>query len=1137
MSEGLFAEVELGSAGGGGSRVGWRLHRLELLNWGTFHERVWTLRLDGDDTLLTGDIGSGKSTLVDAVTTLLMPAHKIAYNKAAGAESRERSLRSYVEGHYKSERIESTGASRAVGLRDHRSYSVVLGVFANEGDGSGPVEHVSLAQVFTQRERTGQPERFFVTAEQDLAIEKDFAGFGTDLNELRKRLRAGGAGVDKDFPAYGKQVRKLLGVASEQALELFHQTVSMKSVGNLNDFVRTHMLEPADPTDKIASVVSHFEDLLRAHEAVRRAQDQLEALDPLLVNCDKHAALADERSAAGLQRDAVGLYFTERKLTLLAQRRERLVADLEARRAELERVRAEVEQARSARDRLIAERAAAGGDRLATLEAEAAELEAVAAAARQRSERYHALLDRAGLAAVESPTDFAERVAQVAAAYDGTRPRQRELDEALAEVMSRRSRLGEQVQEVEADLASLAQRPTNLPRESLALRARLCADLDLDEDDLPFAGELVEVAEEHASWRGAAERVLRGFGLSLLVPQRHYRAVAAWVNDRHLGTRLVYHRVPERQVRSQRDAGDHLRLVDTLVVEAGPFELFLTTELGRRADHRCVESVAELQEADRAVTREGQVRQGSRHEKDDRSRVDDPRRWILGRSNARKVEALEASLVELRASVAGLEAEVEEVSGRRDDVRAVAEALSSLRQYDAWSEIDAATPSSRAGALREERERLLAGSSRLAEIDRALESTAAEIEQGDLRRSALDGQVHTAQARIEEVDRTTARARAALDSAGDEVLALAREQYAALGGALGEPVDDPDECDGAAARAAQGLSQRMERLQQQMNGVATTAQQQMTAVKALWPAVTTEMDASIAAAGEFRAFRDRVRRDDLPRFESEFKHQLNTNTIRELAGLNHWLSRQAEHIRDRVATINGSLGAIDYSPGRYIRLEVEPTVNQDVRQFRDDLRAVTRGVLEGDSDQYSEQRFRDVKLIIDRFRGRDGHAEADRAWTRRVTDVRSWHTFSAAELDRDTDVEWEHYRDSDGKSGGQKEKLAYTILAASLAYQFGLEWGTTSSRAFRFAVIDEAFGRGSDLSTRYALSLFARLGLQLLIVTPLQKVHVIEPYVRAIGFVDNREGKDSRVQTLTIEEYRARRDGQPSGPSGGPAGV
>jgi uncharacterized protein YPO0396 len=50
------------------------------------------------------------------------------------------------------------------------------------------------------------------------------------------------------------------------------------------------------------------------------------------------------------------------------------------------------------------------------------------------------------------------------------------------------------------------------------------------------------------------------------------------------------------------------------------------------------------------------------------------------------------------------------------------------------------------------------------------------------------------------------------------------------------------------------------------------------------------------------------------------------------------------------------------------------------------------------------------------------------------------------------------------------------------------------------------------------------LGLQLLVVTPLQKVHVIEPYVRAVGFVENRTGDRSRLRTLTIEDYQAERD-------------
>ena len=140
-----------------------------------------------------------------------------------------------------------------------------------------------------------------------------------------------------------------------------------------------------------------------------------------------------------------------------------------------------------------------------------------------------------------------------------------------------------------------------------------------------------------------------------------------------------------------------------------------------------------------------------------------------------------------------------------------------------------------------------------------------------------------------------------------------------------------------------------------------------------------------------------------------------------------------------------------------------------------------------------------------------------------VSTRRSLRAPSASERWREDGSEYEHYSDSGGKSGGQKEKLAYTILAASLAYQFGLEWGASRSRSFRFVLIDEAFGRGSDESARYGLELFRQLNLQLLIVTPLQKIHIIEPYVASVGFVHNEGGRDSRLRCLTIEEYRAQK--------------
>lgn len=69
-------------------------------------------------------------------------------------------------------------------------------------------------------------------------------------------------------------------------------------------------------------------------------------------------------------------------------------------------------------------------------------------------------------------------------------------------------------------------------------------------------------------------------------------------------------------------------------------------------------------------------------------------------------------------------------------------------------------------------------------------------------------------------------------------------------------------------------------------------------------------------------------------------------------------------------------------------------------------------------------------------------------------------------------------------------------------------------------VIDEAFGRGSDESTQYGLKLFRQLNLQLLIVTPLQKIHIIGLYVSSVGFVHNGDGRASRLRNLSIEEYR-----------------
>lgn len=174
---------------------GFRLSRLEVFNWGTFDSRVWTNCSSMAGTACSPATSAPASPRWSMPsTTLLVPANRVAYNKAAGADGKERTLRSYVLGHYKSERNEVTGAAKPVSLREPNSYSVILGVFHN----AGYDQTISLAQVFWMKDAQGQPA-FFIGAERDLSIAGNFADFGSDVTALRKRLRGLGAELNDTF--------------------------------------------------------------------------------------------------------------------------------------------------------------------------------------------------------------------------------------------------------------------------------------------------------------------------------------------------------------------------------------------------------------------------------------------------------------------------------------------------------------------------------------------------------------------------------------------------------------------------------------------------------------------------------------------------------------------------------------------------------------------------------------------------------------------------------------------------------------------------------------------------------------------------------------------------------------------------
>jgi uncharacterized protein YPO0396 len=611
----------------------------------------------------------------------------------------------------------------------------------------------------------------------------------------------------------------------------------------------------------------------------------------------------------------------------------------------------------------------------------------------------------------------------------------------------------------------------------------------------------------------------------LLVPDADYARVAQWVDRTHLGERLVYFRVlSHRAADVQTSPAAVLRKL--VLKPDSPFYDWLESEIARRFDLVCCDTLEQFRREKQALTRSGQIKtSGGRHEKDDRHRLDDRSRYILGWSNEAKIAALDAERE-------GLEARMHKVatrlSGLQEEQQSLAERLAHLHQlstFEDFREIDWKPLVAEIERLQGERQQLEAASDILRALEEQLAGLEVRMRATEAALESDNRELATTRFKCDQATQQRQACLEVLDATPAEVKARDFPRIEEMrDAALGLHMLSVESCDGREKDLREWLQKEIDGRDQRLRRLEERIVKAMEAYRKDYPVETQELDARLDASPEFGEMLRRLEQDDLPRFEAKFKELLNENAIREVANVQSQLHRERQTIRERIEAINRSLRDIDYNPNRYIALEIVAAQDVDVRDFQQDLRACTEGALTGSEDSaYSESKFLQVKRLIERFRGREGSTDADRRWTRRVTDVRYWFSFSVSEKWREDDREHEHYTDSGGKSGGQKEKLAYTVLAASLAYQFGLERGVKRSRSFRFVAIDEAFGRGSDESARYALELFGRMNLQLLIVTPLQKIHIIEPHVSGVGFVHTEDGRSSMLRNLTIEEYRQER--------------
>ncbi len=1110
---------------------GYRMRRLEVYNWGTFDGVVWPFELGGNTSLLTGEIGSGKSTLVDAILTLLIPQPKINYNKAADSGSRERSLTSYVRGYY-AKRSNASGEEEPVALRDKNKYSVILAVFSDVEKDS----YVTLAQVFFFQPGSERPARFFVVAERSLSIKKDFGGFGNNISDLKKRLKKSlYVEVFNDYTSYAVKFKSLFGIVSDDALDLFQQTVSMKKVNGITDFVRKNMLgdvDRAEMEENIQHLLTHFHTLKSIHDAIVRDREKMDLLRPIMKASDTYDACLLKESELSLMEEGVQPYLAREEIKLLTEaltESNRQQEEMRARRTSFE---AELTHALEDIDAKKKEMWQNGGNRLHDAEKELKNCEKDLAQVMKQAENYRAYADVLGLSVPVVLEDFLTRrkeledlLGELKAEYDA-------LDAKKFEADSKEQEIAFQISADKTELESLLKRDSNIPAPFIAIRKDLCCDLKVAERDMPFAGEIMEVKPEEQKWEGALERLLGEFGVSLLVPESLYGKVIDWMEKHFLGRRMVYYRVDEYTPPvSMTDLPETSAARKLHIKRDSPYAGWLASELVHRFDHVCAETTAEFKKARFALSLEGQIKtQGRRHQKDDRHALHDRRYYVLGFSNKEKIALIRKELERLEGERAAQREIVQQIVAERESVIRKRNAAENLLVVDHFKDIDCQYFADRVDKQKAIIQSLKGQSNILARLDRevkALEKEKKEIEEA-IRRA--DGELGSLARQITEYEDKKAADERILCSApelirreGFDLLDKHREDCIKKGFfTLKSMTDKQGMYNKWIREEKEKWGAKKEQSGSAMSSGMSKYLQYLSLHNESDPNLTNELNR--ANRSEYKELYRRIGEDDLPKLLPKFKKRLRENTIQDMAIFQSKLLSNRDVIRERIEEINRSLYDIDYNVGHYIEIECIESLNSEIKHFRQQLKACTDSDITGSDDNYNEEKFLEIEKILSRFsKSRPGRAEEDKKWTAMVTDVRNWYTFAVSERIRMEDgrcgEEYEHYTDSSGKSGGQKEKLAYTILAASFVYSFGII-GSRALPTFRFTAIDEAFLKSSDESARFGLELFRKMGLQLLVVTPLAKIPTIEPYISHLGFVSQNEKRQSQIRNLSIGEYR-----------------
>lgn len=526
--------------------AGFKLDYLEVWNWGTFDKKVYHMNLHGNNSLLTGANASGKSTLIDALLTLMVPLKRQRfYNQSSGVEKKgNRTEESYFFGNYGNQQQEGAASTTTLRLRDKGARSVLLASFCNVDK--------RVVTLFQVRYYTGEELKvLFGVARESLTIERDFSEL--DLHgDWRKRLtKKYNTNETKrtieffDGPvAYGEKMITLFGMRSDKALTLFNQIVGVKVLDDLDSFIRTNMLEELPAEEKYQELKDNFQNLMEAKTNIDKVKEQIAQLEPINALTEELKEI-DIRIVEMEQEKSVAAYwFAARTVDLCDKELVCCKSDLrklEDRLKELKVQKGELEQEQM---RLtVAIEKDEVGQQIHEIEKEINQRVRIRDNRKAKAEEYDKL---AKLVKMEQSPDvevFEINRATAKREKDALQVTiDRQLMEEKRQAQNRQDEISSNIEERMATIRYLQQHKNNISGRVAEIRDEILEAVGATTEEIPFIGELICVKDDERDWEYSIERILHNFALRLVVPEKYYKQVNEYVNGHNLRGRIVYQR-------------------------------------------------------------------------------------------------------------------------------------------------------------------------------------------------------------------------------------------------------------------------------------------------------------------------------------------------------------------------------------------------------------------------------------------------------------------------------------------------------------------------------------------------------------------------------------------------------------------